>query len=113
MPSVSFKCYTYSRAYELMTCQELNCLNVRISVRNFVHKDTRKVLEQCTGFRPADSYNDMKLGKWFTVEDGCWPDFVSSRSFQRDVHGDDDGWKAKRQYVPDIWIKPEDSFVVT
>jgi len=55
----------------------------------------------------------MKLGKWFTVENGSWPDFVSSRSFQRDVHGDNDGWKAKKQYVPDIWIKPEDSFVVT
>ena len=80
---------------------------------NFVERRAQQILEQCTGFKRADSYNDMKLGKWFTVEDDCWPDFVSSRSFQRDVHGDDDGWKAKRQYVPDIWIRPEDSFVVT
>mmetsp|Transcript_7253 Transcript_7253/g.11900 ORF Transcript_7253/g.11900 Transcript_7253/m.11900 type:complete len:1401 (+) Transcript_7253:1066-5268(+) len=80
---------------------------------NFNRKDRDKILEQCTGFKRADNYNEMKMGKWFTVEDKSWPDFVSSRSFQRDVHGDLDGWKSKPQYVPDVWIKPEDSFVVT
>ena len=55
----------------------------------------------------------MQLGKWFAVENDTWPDFVSARSFQRDAQGDNDGWKAKREYVPDVWIRPEDSFVVT
>ena len=83
------------------------------TVRAFNIKNAEKVLERCTGFKRADSYNEIKLGKWFTVDYGSWPDFVSTRSFQRDVHGDNDGWKAKTQNLPDIWIKPEDSFVVT
>ena len=34
-------------------------------------------------------------------------------SYQRDPDGDNAGWKPEKKDRPDIWIRPEDSFVVT
>lgn len=41
------------------------------------------------------------------------PDFISEWSFQRSPQGDGDGWKPKKIDRPALWIRPEDSFVLT
>jgi len=51
------------------------------------------------------------LGKWFKSSE--IPEFISSRSFQRSTKGDRDGWKCQKKDLPDLWISPEDSFVLT
>lgn len=41
------------------------------------------------------------------------PEFISEWSFQRNPQGDNDGWKPKKKDRPDLYINPEDSFVLT
>lgn len=55
----------------------------------------------------------LRLGKWFEAVDDSLPDFISERSFQRISQGDSEGWKPNKQDRPDLWINPEDSFVLT
>ena len=41
------------------------------------------------------------------------PDHISTKSFQRNTDkGDDHGWVPNKLDWPDLWIKPEDSFMV-
>mmetsp|Transcript_12719 Transcript_12719/g.22300 ORF Transcript_12719/g.22300 Transcript_12719/m.22300 type:complete len:877 (-) Transcript_12719:136-2766(-) len=75
------------------------------------NKNTEQVLQESTGYQRADENGDICMGKWFESEEV--PDFLSSRSYQRGPVGDDDGWKPEKKDRPDIWIRPEDSFVVT
>jgi hypothetical protein len=60
----------------------------------------------------ADNDKPLSLGKWFEASDEI-PDFISEWSFQRSPQGDNEGWKPKKQDRPDLWIRPEDSFVLT
>ena len=74
-------------------------------------KFVEKTLFEETGFQRADEYHDMQLGSWFESED--IPDYISQVSYQRDPNGDKNGWKPEKKDRPELWIKPEDSFVVT
>jgi len=74
-------------------------------------------LLQYTGFRKA-IYSDesLILGKWFKLDKNGkeLPDFISNRSFQRCLEdGDETSWKFNRKDYPDVWIRPEHSFVLT
>ena len=62
---------------------------------------------------PAEGDNPLRLGKWFEDVDDSMPDFISEWSFQRTPQGDGDGWKPKKIDRPALWIRPEDSFVLT
>ena len=82
-------------------------------------KNLMKLLE-ITGFKPATASDDVQYGKWFRCENhgqhGAVPEFVSKRSFQRcEGRGDFDvdGWRFKKDNYPDLWIHPDDSFVIT
>eukprot|EP00978_Attheya_sp_CCMP212_P029441 scaffold104590_cov61-Attheya_sp.AAC.1 len=79
----------------------------------------RKLLDKAlklTGFKTNSETQAVEYGKWFKeVDHGkSLPHFVSERSYQRSTSGDDDGWKFDRaSKYPDLWIKPDDSFVIT
>jgi hypothetical protein len=75
----------------------------------FFNKDTEKVLRESTGFRVE--YGQFNLGKWFESEE--LPGFISLESYQRSPVGDRDGWKPEKKDRPDLWINPNDSFVIT
>lgn len=56
----------------------------------------------------------MQLGDWFELEEGdSVPDFISPWSYQRNENGDKEGWKPSKKDIPDIWIHPDNSFVLT
>ena len=61
-----------------------------------------------TGFGRDDGSN-----KWFKCSGSELPDFVSDLSFQRSFKGDMDGWKFTKDKLPDLWINPSDSFVLS
>lgn len=61
----------------------------------------------------ADIDQPSCLGKWFEVVDDTLPGFISEWSFQRSPQGDSNGWKPRKIDRPDLWINPEDSFVLT
>ncbi|KAL7541228.1 hypothetical protein ACHAXR_012211 [Thalassiosira sp. AJA248-18] len=88
----------------------LGCKYMAVTKVTF-NKTPEKILQDYTGFQRADEHGELQLGKWFQSDDV--PDFFSSMSYQRDENGDDGGWKPDKKDRPDIWIKPEDSFVVT
>jgi hypothetical protein len=67
-----------------------------------------------TGFQRATEDQDMQLGKWFQEEEHgtLLPNFISSRSLQRDPE-DRAGWKFSRnKNYPDLWIDPVGELVV-
>ena len=66
-----------------------------------------------SNFSTAENDKPLQLGKWFEAVDDSLPDFISEWSFQRTPQGDSDGWKPKKTDRPDLWINPEDSFVLT
>ena len=56
------------------------------------------------------------MGKWHPSGSDRTkiPDFISKRSFQRSVVGDEKGWvSSSKNEWPDLWIRPEDSFILT
>ncbi len=77
---------------------------------------TRNLYEvmKLTGFQKASEYGSLELGKWFEadLEDGL-PDFISPLSYQLGNHDIESGWKPNKKDFPDLWIRPEDSFVLT
>eukprot|EP00804_Cyclotella_cryptica_P001192 CCRYP_017014-RA/>CCRYP_017014-RA protein AED:0.02 eAED:0.02 QI:1471/0.88/0.9/1/0.55/0.5/10/2775/629 len=75
-------------------------------------RDIEKVM-RTTGFQKADGDRPLQLGKWFEANDTSLPDSISEWSFQRSPRGDRDGWKPNKKDRPDLWINPEDSFVLT
>ena len=74
----------------------------------------RKTIDRAleyTGFQAGEYY-----GNWFQsdVKDRKMPDFISQKSFQTYPNGEPRiGWKAMKRDFPDLWIRPEDSFVLT
>lgn len=74
-------------------------------------KETENVLKELTGFQRADESGGFRLGKWFESDEV--PDFISSESYQRGFVRDEFGWKPEKKDRPNVWIRPEDSFVVT
>jgi len=74
-------------------------------------KHLEETLERETGFQRATEDNEVQLGKWFESKD--IPDYFSQISYQRKPEGDKDGWKPPKKDRPEVFIKPEDSFVVT
>ena len=74
-------------------------------------KHLEETLERETGFQRATEDNEVQLGKWFESKD--IPDYFSQISYQRKPEGDKDGWKPPKKDRPELFIKPEDSFVVT
>mmetsp|Transcript_30773 Transcript_30773/g.61126 ORF Transcript_30773/g.61126 Transcript_30773/m.61126 type:complete len:842 (+) Transcript_30773:330-2855(+) len=67
-----------------------------------------------TGFQKASDYGSLELGKWFESDpkDGL-PDFISPLSYQHGNQNVESGWKPNKRDFPDLWIRPEDSFVLT
>ena len=68
-----------------------------------------------TGYKINSSKDTIELGKWFKMPNHGKdvPGFISMKSYQRSMDGDLDGWKSKKVQYPDLWIEPEDSFVLT
>jgi len=82
----------------------------RISGGGTARKNLDKLLAS-TGFRASTSTEGVQYGKWFKSEEP--PDFISKKSFQRSMSGDENGWKYGLKNKPDLYISPEDSFVLT
>lgn len=63
-----------------------------------------------TGFRVGENY-----GNWFEADQKSrnLPHFISKKSYQTTKGKPVIGWKASKKDFPDLWIHPEDSFVVT
>lgn len=53
------------------------------------------------------------VGSWFKGDGTKLPDFISKSSYQRSMSSDKNGWKFKKDHYPDLWINPQDSFVLT
>jgi len=88
---------------------------VSVNGQSTSNENLRKLLTM-TGFFSDSSVTtgqDRQFGKWFKLNYGTLPDFISERSFQNSEQATTDGWKFKKQNYPDLWIRPEDSFVLT
>ena len=86
----------------------------RINARSLKEGKLEEIMKH-TQFKKATATEPVSFGKWFTLEDEhgkALPDFISSRSFQ-DGKEDDLGWRWSKLMYPDLFIKPEDSVVVT
>ena len=57
--------------------------------------------------------HNRTFGKWFKLNHGELPDFLSQRTFQQSLEGANTGWDFKKHQYPDMWIDPKDSFVFT
>lgn len=70
-----------------------------------------EILEK-TGFN-KETDGPAKYGKWFeeTSHGKALPDFISERSFQS-MNETETGWVCQAKKYPDLWLRPEDSFVV-
>jgi len=74
--------------------------------------DNLKKILAATGFNTTDK-STTDFGNWFKGNGQSLPDFISTRSFQRNMNSDSIGWKFKRMHYPDLWIRPKDSFIFT
>jgi len=75
-------------------------------------------LLRSTGFKvggnsAAGGEEDNDVGSWFKGDGTKLPDFISKSSYQRSMSSDKNGWKFKKDHYPDLWIDPQDSFVLT
>ncbi|CAB9499454.1 DNA ligase 4 [Seminavis robusta] len=88
----------------------------RINARSLDEKKLDEVMRY-TGFQRRTGDKPTELGKWFKEEEHgtTLPDFISQRSFQDDPEGDNGGWRFSKNtdFYPDVFIKPEDSVIVT
>jgi len=94
---------------------ELKVMTLGRCSGNGTQRENLFKLLQITGFKAATATEDVQYGKWFRCDNHYrgFPDFVSKRSFQRSADGDYDGWKFENDKYPDVWIRPEDSFVIS
>ena len=85
----------------------------RINARSLKEGKLDEIMQH-TQFKKATATEPVSFGKWFTLEEHgtSLPDFISTRSFQ-DGKEDDLGWRWSKPMYPDLFIKPEDSVVVT
>ncbi|GMH64616.1 hypothetical protein TL16_g04005 [Triparma laevis f. inornata] len=75
-----------------------------------------RAAQRYTGYLQNKETKVYDLGKWTPsgIDRTKVPDFISKRSFQRTAVGDDKGWfSSSKNEWPDLWIRPEDSFVLT
>ena len=70
--------------------------------------------EMYTGFKRNEQTKSYDLGNWWISDRdrSITPDHISSLSFQRYATGDEQGWTATKDDWPDVWIKPEHSFLL-
>ena len=67
-----------------------------------------------TGFFTNNSNDETRdFGKWFKLDYGELPTFLSRRTYQYSGEAIDTGWAYKKHHYPDMWIDPKDSFVLT
>ncbi len=68
-----------------------------------------------TGYKINSSKDTIELGNWFKMPNHGKdvPGFISMKSYQRSMDGDLDGWRSKKAHYPDLWIEPDNSFVLT
>jgi len=78
---------------------------------NAVGDETLKKLLQSTGYKVDEKTGSIEYGSWFRSTDN--PPFLSRRTFQFSTTATTGGWKADKKDRPDLWINPEDSFVLT
>jgi len=76
--------------------------------------DEYREAQRFTGFRKDPDTGMYDLGKWTMsgTDRSDQPEHVSKKSFQRTSEGDDLGWTSNKLDWPDVWIKPEDSFML-
>ena len=73
----------------------------------------KKLLTNTGFFTNVNSNRPRDFGKWFKLSNGAIPDFISQRTFQHSDKAVNSGWKFKKEHYPDMWIHPQDSFVLT
>eukprot|EP00557_Chaetoceros_sp_GSL56_P004427 CAMPEP_0176497660 /NCGR_PEP_ID=MMETSP0200_2-20121128/11850_1 /TAXON_ID=947934 /ORGANISM="Chaetoceros sp., Strain GSL56" /LENGTH=1349 /DNA_ID=CAMNT_0017895703 /DNA_START=42 /DNA_END=4088 /DNA_ORIENTATION=- len=73
-------------------------------------KNLRKLLEK-TGYKVNVVTEEIDYGSWFKSMDN--PPFISSLTYQFSSVATVGGWKPEKKDKPDLWINPEDSFVLT
>ena len=71
------------------------------------------LLENTGFFGNKELGHNRTFGKWFKLNHGELPDFLSQRTFQQSLEGANTGWDFKKHQYPDMWIDPKDSFVFT
>jgi len=81
----------------------------KVALNRKLHFNSIDHILETTGFIARDEHTDEQLGKWFRSKEV--PSFISSRTFQKG--GAYSGWTMENKDIPDIWIRPEDCFVVT
>ncbi len=69
-----------------------------------------KKLLTSTGFFTNTDIGSRDFGKWF--KSGRLPEFISERTYQYSKEAAASGWKFKKEHFPDMWIHPDDSFVL-
>lgn len=77
--------------------------------------DMRDAIWRRTGFQRGGTSRDLDLGSWYYPENE-WelPEFISKRSLQNRGIEDNNGWKFDKSLTyPDLWIKPQESLVLT
>lgn len=73
-------------------------------------ENLRKLLET-TGYKVDVVTGEIDYGSWFrSIEN---PPFISCRTYQFSSAATTGGWKPDKKDKPDLWINPEDSFVLT
>jgi hypothetical protein len=76
--------------------------------------NVEKLLTNTGFFTDKDTNDDSRdFGKWFKLDSGKLPNFLSQRTFQHSDEAVLTGWKCKKHHYPDLWIDPKDSFVLT
>lgn len=80
-----------------------------------VEHDVYNALLDLTGFEQSSDHlhHQTEFGRWFREEPHgkVLPDFVSPTS--RQINQDGKGWRFVKRDYPDLWIRPEESLVVT
>ncbi len=77
---------------------------------NVVSDSTLRKLLESTGYKLNEN-GEVSYGSWF--QSSTVPGFISRRSFQNSSAPSNGGWKPEKKDTPDLWIDPEDSFVLT
>ena len=73
----------------------------------------QKLLTNTGFFTNTENHDGSRnFGKWFSLDYGKLPDFLSQRTYQQSEEGANTGWQIKKHHYPDMWINPKDSFVL-
>lgn len=83
---------------------------VNVNGQSTSDRNLRKLLDDTGYFTNTDIHN-RDFGKWFKLDQGEIPDFISNKTFQHSQEGENTGWKASKKDYPDMWIHPKVSFI--